>query len=119
MCARQNNKKRTAMSSLFEPPGRIRSRTEAHVLARMDSLFARYPHLVGFFLQDPTGFKDAINPGPEADLCILDMGFTIELGEAAHEKVRELIRATVQQILSERPEAFELMRERTFARALH
>ncbi len=104
---------------MIEPPGRIRSRTEAHVLARMDSLFARYPHLIGFFLQDPAGFRDALNPGPENDLCILDIGFSIDLGEAAHEKVRELIRATVHQILSERPEAFELLRERTFARAVH
>ncbi len=107
------------MNSPIEPPSPIRSRTEAHVLARMDTLFARYPHLIGFFLQDPAGFQDALNPAAEADLCILDIGFSVQLSEASHEKVRELIRATVQQILSERPEAFDLLRERTFARAMH
>ncbi len=106
------------MNSPIELP-RERSRTEAHVLAKMDTLFARYPHLIGFFLQDPTGFKDSLNPGPEGDLCILDIGFSVQLSESSHEKVRELIRATVQQILAERPEAFEVMRERTFARAMH
>ena len=108
------------MSSSFESPRERRGSTEAHVLARMGTLFVRYPHLIGFFLQDPVGFKDVLNPSAiEGDLCILDIGFSVQVSESSHEKVRELIRATVQQILSERPEAFKLMRERTFARAVH
>ncbi len=107
------------MTSSVEPPQRRRNSIEAHVLAKIATLFARYPHLIGFFLQDPLGFKDVINPGPEGELCILDIGFSVPVSEASHEKVRELIRATVQQLISERPEAFQLLRERTFARAMH
>ncbi len=107
------------MNSTIEPPRRRHSSIEEHVLARIGVLFVRYPHLIGFFLQDPGGFKDMLNPPPESDLCILDIGFSVPVSDASHEKVRELIRATVHQILSERPEAFKLMRERTFARAMH
>ena len=108
------------MSSPLEPTQSSRSNMETHVRERIGSLFARYPHLIGFFLQDPVGFKDVLNPSAiEGDLCILDIGFSIPVSEASHEKVRELIRATVQQILAEQPEAFNLLRERTFARAVH
>ena len=62
------------MSSSFESPREHRGSTEAHVLARMGTLFTRYPHLMGFFLQDPVGFKDVLNPSAiEGDLCILDI----------------------------------------------
>ena len=108
------------MSAPTEPSLERRNSVEGHVYARMGVLFVRYPHLIGFFLQDPVGFKDVLNPSPiEGDLCILDLGFSIKMSDAAYDKVRELIRATVQQILAERPEAFAVMRERTFARAVH
>jgi hypothetical protein len=107
------------MSALIEPLPE-RNSIKEHVFLRMGALFVRYPHLVGFFLQDPIGFKDVLNPSPiEGDLCILDIGFSIEMSDASYEKVRELIRATVQELITERPEAFAVLRERTFARALH
>ena len=107
------------MSSLGDLRQSSRS-VEHHVAARIGSLFERYPHLIGFFLQDPVGFQDVLNPSPiDGALCILDLAFSIPMSDAEHEKVRELIRTTVQQILSDQPEAFKLMRERAFARAVH
>lgn len=97
-----------------------RSSMEATLKTRMAALFARYPHLIGFFLQDPFGFKDVLNRSAnEGDLCILDLAFSVTLNDKQHEKVREVIRATVQQLLAERPEALDLLRERTFARMMH
>jgi hypothetical protein len=108
------------MSAPIEPLLQSRLTLESQVADCMAALFTRHPHLIGFFLQDPVGSKDAINPSPiEGELCVLDIGFSIQVSDTWYEKVRERIRATVQQILSESPEAFTLLRERTFARAMH
>src|SRR4051812_37851163 len=99
------------MSSPNEPSSSSRDRIEHRVATAIASVFVRYPHLTGFVLQDP--------PQAEGALSVVDAGFAVEMTEAAREKVLEQIRATVTLLLSERPEAADLLRERTFARSFH
>jgi hypothetical protein len=101
------------MSSPNEPtgPGSGRERIEQRVATAIASVFLRYPHLTGFVLQPP--------PDAQGELSVADVGFALDIGEGAKEKVLEQIRAMVSQLVNERPEALELLRERTFARTFH
>jgi hypothetical protein len=100
------------MASTDEPTRPAhREGIELRVAAAIASVFTRYPHLTGFVLQPPA--QDS------GELAVADVGFAVELAEPAREKVLEQIRATVSQLVSERPEALELLSERTFARTFH
>jgi hypothetical protein len=93
---------------------------EDRVALAIANLFLRHPDLVGFHLQDPSGFGDTLNPPAKNDLSILDVALaSAPLATRAHEDMTQRIRDTVTRILSERPEAFEMIRDRTFARVFH
>lgn len=82
-----------------------RQRTEAIVARRVDELFQRLPMLSGFWLQ------------PDLDLAELSVfswpGYTA--GPELYEEVTQ----SLVDLADERPEAVQLMRGRTFARAVH
>ena len=81
-----------------------RQRTEAIVARHMDELFRRLPMLSGFWLR----------PDLEvAELSVRWPGCT-----AGTEPYDEIMRSLVE-LAEERPEAVQLMRGRTFARAVH
>jgi hypothetical protein len=88
----------------------------AHAIA---TFFVRNPNLVGFYLQDPAGFEDAINPPSATALSILDVEISGQPGEKALEEMRQRIRDMLTRVMSERPEAFDMIRDRTFARVFH
>src|SRR4029079_10287266 len=100
------------MSSPNEPTRSPRDPIEHRVATAIAGVFMRYPHLTGFVLQEPS-------EAAEGQLAVVDVGFAVPLSEAAREKVLEQIRAAVTQLVSERPEAADLLRERTFARSFH
>jgi hypothetical protein len=82
-----------------------RSRTEAIVEEHVDGLFRRLPMLSGFSLRQDLEFADvAVHSWP---------GYT-----AGAEFYEELVQA-LTDLAEERPDAVELMRGRTFARAFH
>jgi hypothetical protein len=82
-----------------------RSRTEAIVEEHVHALFSRLPMLSGFALRDDLEFADvAVHAWP---------GYT-----AGAEFYEELVQA-LADLAEERPDAVELMRGRTFARAIH
>jgi hypothetical protein len=82
-----------------------RSRTEAFVEEHVDALFRRLPMLRGFSLRKDLEFADvAVHTWP---------GYT-----AGDQFYEELVQA-LADLAEERPEAVDLMRGRTFARAIH
>jgi hypothetical protein len=82
-----------------------REQTEAIVARRVGELFQRLPMLSGFWLRpDLEGVDVAIHGWP---------------GYVAGEEVYEEVRQSLVDLAEERPEAMQLMRGRTFARAVH
>jgi hypothetical protein len=81
------------------------TRTEAIVEEHVHALFQRMPMLSGFSLRHDLEFADvAVHTWP---------GYS-----AGADLYQELVE-TLAEIAEERPEAVELLRGRTFARALH
>ena len=82
-----------------------RQHNEAIVARHMDELFQRLPMLSGFWLQ----------PDVEvAELSVVSWpSYTVD-AELYEEVMRSLV-----YLAEERPEALQLMRGRTFARAMH
>jgi hypothetical protein len=96
------------------------SRVEAELSARIWGVFSRFPDLCGFSLQDATGLPDYIDPSSLRDeLFVTELGFSTLVSEMEYDEAYKLITDAVADIVSERPEALELLRGRTFARTLH
>jgi hypothetical protein len=96
------------------------SRVEAELSARIWAVFGRFPDLCGFALQDATGLPDYIDPSRLGDeLFVTELGFSTLVSETEYDEAYTLISDAVADIVSERPEAVELLRGRTFARTLH
>ncbi len=83
-------------------------RFQAELQATVSALFRRYPELHGFTVQDLDG-----------RLVLADMGVDPFFGEGASEQVRGDVAEALLAFIEERPEALELLRDRTFARVLH
>ncbi|HEX4797751.1 MAG TPA: hypothetical protein VFV04_00540 [Burkholderiales bacterium] len=96
------------------------SRVEAELSARIGAVFGRFPDLSGFSLQDRTGLPDYIDPSSLRDeLFVTELGFSAPVTEVEYDEAYKSIADAVADIVSERPEALELLRGRTFARTLH
>ena len=81
-----------------------RQHTEAIVARHVDELFQRLPMLAGFWLQP--------------DLEVAELTFSTCDYTDRRELCEEVMLSLVE-LAEERPEAVQLMRGRTFARALH
>jgi hypothetical protein len=82
-----------------------REQNEAIVARRVAELFRRLPMLSGFWLRpDLEGVDVSIHSWP---------------GYVAGEDVYEEVRQSLVDLAEERPEALQVMRGRTFARAVH
>src|SRR5438477_10905758 len=96
------------------------SRVEAELSVRIWAVFGRFPGLSGFSLQDRTGLPDHVDASALRDeLFVTELGFSAPVSEIEYEEAYTLISDAVADILSERPEALDLLRGRTFARTLH
>lgn len=80
----------------------------AELQATLSALFRRYPELHGFTVQDLEG-----------RLVLAEVGVDPFAGEGASERVRGDVAVALLEFIDERPEALELLRDRTFARVLH
>ncbi len=79
----------------------------AELKATVSALFRRYPELCGFTVQNFEGRLVLAHVGVDP------------FYEAASERLRGDVADALLEFLEERPEALELLRDRTFARVLH
>jgi len=88
--------------------------------APIESLFQRYPALAGFSVRGLCDVPDSCSrTGDEAELFVSDIGVLPSLSEDQYGEIFQEIATTLADLLSEHPEATELLRGRTFARTLH
>ncbi|MEW6689225.1 MAG: hypothetical protein AB1452_09070 [Pseudomonadota bacterium] len=94
-------------------------RIEGDLKATVDALFRRWPALHGFSVidaRDPA--IDRVTGQLEGELCLADLGLYPCVGDGPSELLGEIAVALLD-LIDERPEVRELLRGRTFARALH
>ena len=101
-------------------------RVEAEVAMHIRTLFGRCPDLAGFAVQDRAPVRDLVFWSHDNDrsdeqprLFVTDIGFSATVSWEELEEVYTLIGTAISDVVSEQPEAFELLRGRTFARTLH
>jgi hypothetical protein len=101
-------------------------RVEAEVAMQIRTLFGRCPELAGFAVQDLDADRFLVGLSHDNDrsdekprLLVTDIGFSATVSREELEEVYTLIGTAISDVVSEQPEAFELLRGRTFARTLH
>jgi hypothetical protein len=96
-------------------------RVAAEVETQIREVFVRCPELAGFAIKDgsqlPSSDVDPSEVKPR--LFVTDIDFSLAIGNMELEEAYTLIHAAISDVISEQPEAFELLRGRTFARVLH
>jgi len=93
---------------------------EADLEATVNALFRRYPALCGFSVRDvATGSKELEAGQPERDLVLAEVGVYPWPGYAQSGQLLSGIAVALLELMDECPEARELLRGRTFARAIH
>jgi hypothetical protein len=95
-------------------------RVVADVEAKMGALFLRCPTLCGFSVQDRAQLPEQITQQqiPDADLYVTEIGVFPRLGAEQYADVFDDITITLSSLMSEQPNAFDVLRGRTFARTL-
>ena len=101
-------------------------RVEAELATQIRTLFGRCPELAGFAVQDLAAVRDLVGlahakdrSGENPRLFVTDVGFSASISQEQREEVCTLIGTAISDVVSEQPEAFELLSGRTFARTLH
>jgi len=104
------------LSSYSDP-----KRVVADVQARIEALFARCPALCGFSEQDRSMLPEQLteNQIPDADLYVTEIGIFPKLGAEQYADVFDEITLTLSNMVSEQPNAYDVLCGRTFARRLH
>lgn len=99
-------------------------RVLADVEAKIGALFTRCPTLCGFSVQDRGQVQDA-RPAqiqesqiPDADLYVTEIGIFPKLGADQYADVFDEITVTISSLVNEQPNAYDVLRGRTFARTL-
>jgi hypothetical protein len=88
--------------------------------ARVDDLFGRYPSLHGFSVQGTEALPETMRASVMANtLVVAEVGVEPIFGNDYSEKVSDEIAVALLDFVKDRPEAAELLRDRTFARKLH
>jgi hypothetical protein len=87
---------------------------------RVGALFERCPMLSGFTVQEAHALgRDRKSEALERGLCIADVAVQCWPGLGATQALYDEIAEMLLELLDERPETYELVRGRTFARSLH
>ena len=93
---------------------------EADLRARIEVVFHEVPNLVGFALQDSSCLPDDTDRSHLSQkLFITDMEFVVPVSDDWFDEICDFINGTIADLIGEQVEAFELLRDRTFARTLH
>ena len=95
-------------------------RVAADVEAKMAALFIRCPTLCGFSVQDRAQLPEQITEQqiPDADLYVTEIGIFPKLGAEQYADVFDEITVTLSSLVSEQPNAYDVLNGRTFARRL-
>jgi hypothetical protein len=101
-------------------------RVEAEVATQIRKLFGRCPELAGFAVHDLAAIQEVDGLSHERErseanprLIVTDIGFSATMSREDLEEIYTLIGTAISDVVSEQPEAFDLLRGRTFARTLH
>jgi len=102
-------------------------RVEAEVAMQIKTIFGSCPELAGFAVQDTAAVRELVGmfqddehgSDDSARLFVTDIGFSASISREQLDEIYTLIGTAISDVLSEQPEAFELLRGRTFARTLH
>ena len=87
------------------------------VHAAVNNIFAMYPELCGFSVQDAeTLTRDRVSGQLEAGLYLADVATTTS---GSSEQLLGEISVALLELIDEEPEAIDALRGRTFARTLH
>ncbi len=86
----------------------------------MHALFARCPTLCGFSVQDRSQLPAAMTESqiPDADLYVTEIGLFPKLGADQYADIFDEITVALSDLVSAQPNAYEVLRGRTFARTL-
>ena len=106
----------------FKPglPEGTQGRLEADVAAKINVLFLRCPALCGFSVQDRSQLPQHMteNQIPDADLYVTEFGIFPKLGTDQYADLFDEITVTLSSLVNEQPNAYDVLRGRTFARTL-
>jgi len=96
------------------------SSLDEDLAARVDDLFGRYPSLHGFSVQGadvlPERLRENMKPNT---LVVAEVGVDPLCGSEYSDRVSDEIAVALLEFVKDRPEAAELLRDRTFARTVH
>jgi hypothetical protein len=95
-------------------------RVAADVEAKMGALFMRCPALCGFSVQDRSTLPENLNDAriPDADLYVTEIGIFPKLGAEQYADLFDEITVTLSNLVSAQPNAYDVLRGRTFARTM-
>jgi hypothetical protein len=92
----------------------------ADLATQIKELFAACPNLCGFVVEDLQGLRgDAGPPVGENRFVITQVSFGTPFSREESREVCSMIINVCSELVAEQPEAYELLRGRTFARTLH
>jgi hypothetical protein len=92
----------------------------ADLAMQIKALFAACPDLCGFVVEDLSGLHGDADPqDAENKFFITQVSFGTPCSRDESHEVCSLIVDAVSELVAAQPEAYELLRGRTFARTLH
>lgn len=87
---------------------------------QIKALFEVCPNLCGFVVEDLGGLHGDTEPNErENGIAITQVSFGALSSQDESQQVCSLIISVISELVTEQPEAYELLRDRTFARTLH
>lgn len=92
----------------------------ADLAARVAAIFEEYPILCGFSVQRRSALtRERAIASLQGGLCLADVSVSTWPGFRATPEFYDEIACTLLELMDERPEAFDFLSGRTFARLLH
>ena len=106
-----------------EPLGKLpqcMSSLDEDLAHRLEELWSRYPVLSGFSVRGPDALPEALRAAVlENALVVAEVGVDPLCGTEYSERLSDEIAVALLDFVKDRPEAAALLRDRTFARAMH
>jgi hypothetical protein len=92
----------------------------ADLAMQMKALFVACPNLHGFVLEGLSELHGDANPHDgESRFIVSQVSLGVPYSREESQQVCSLIIGVISELIAEQPEAYELLRDRTFARTLH